>query len=122
VTISVLHAIAVAAGGIVGANARFFLTRWIANRFQNDFPYGTLCVNLVGSFALGWIIGDGWSESMRLLFGTGFLGAFTTFSTLKTDCLRLYRNRKFAVLTLYLLLTYGLGLGLAAAAFYINKR
>lgn len=120
-TMPVVHVLIVAAGGFVGANARFLLTRWITNRFQNEFPYGTLSVNLIGSYALGWIIGDGWSESMRLLFGTGFLGAFTTFSTLKTDCLRLFRQRKFALFTLYLLLTYGLGLGLAAAAFYMNK-
>lgn len=115
------HMMAVAAGGFAGANARYFLTRWINNRFQNDFPYGTLVVNLMGSFALGWIVGDGWSESMRLLLGTGFLGAFTTFSSLKVDCLRLLRNRKFALLVIYLLLTYGVGLGFAAAAFYMSN-
>ncbi|MFK7696174.1 fluoride efflux transporter CrcB [Paenibacillus sp. HJGM_3] len=119
-TMTLTHAAAVAAGGFFGANARYFATRWFHNRFQNDFPYGTLSINLIGSFALGWIVGHGWNESLRLLFGTGFLGAFTTFSTLKADCLRLYRSRKLGRLALYLVLTYGAGLGLAAAAYYMH--
>ncbi|WP_127587600.1 fluoride efflux transporter FluC [Paenibacillus koleovorans] len=116
----VINVTAIASGGFVGAIARFFIFRWFQHRFQNGFPYGTLTVNLLGSAALGAMVGAGWTDWPRLLLGTGFLGAFTTFSTLKADCLRLYRTRQFKALTAYLLLTYGLGIGLAAVFFWLG--
>lgn len=68
----------VAIGGFFGAIARF----WISNGLNKiSFPFGTLLVNVLGAFLLGLLIGSGADENSRLLFGTGFLGAFTTFST-----------------------------------------
>lgn len=68
----------VAIGGFFGAIARF----WVSNQLnKKPFPFGTLLVNVLGAFLLGLLIGSGAGENSRLLFGTGFLGAFTTFST-----------------------------------------
>ncbi|OES46265.1 fluoride efflux transporter CrcB [Domibacillus iocasae] len=70
----------VAIGGFFGAIARF----WVSNQLNKKtfpFPFGTLLVNVLGAFLLGLLIGSGAGEDSRLLFGTGFLGAFTTFST-----------------------------------------
>jgi CrcB protein len=68
----------VAVGGFFGAIARF----WIGVLFNKvSFPFGTLFVNAVGAFLLGLLIGHGIEGKWLLLCGTGFLGAFTTFST-----------------------------------------
>jgi CrcB protein len=70
--------ILVAVGGFFGAIARF----WIGAHFNKvSFPFGTLFVNVVGAFLLGLLIGNGIEGKWLLLCGTGFLGAFTTFST-----------------------------------------
>ncbi|WP_046175847.1 fluoride efflux transporter FluC [Domibacillus indicus] len=67
-----------AIGGFFGAITRF----WISGLFNKAaFPFGTLFVNLAGAFLLGLLIERGIRESSLLLWGTGFLGAFTTFST-----------------------------------------
>lgn len=73
-------------GAILGANARYWLAGWAAEKFGTAFPYGTLLVNLTGSFILGFFItlvtnrfllNPNW----RLLVTIGFLGSYTTFSS-----------------------------------------
>ncbi len=54
----------------------------------NEFGHGwrgTLCINVVGSFALGWILASGTSPEAVTVFGTGMCGAFTTFSTFSLE-------------------------------------
>ena len=73
-------------GGFLGANARFFLGGWVAERWGTDFPYATLLINITGSFILGFFLGfieeRPWVHpNSRLLFSIGFVGAYTTFST-----------------------------------------
>ncbi len=94
-----LQVIAVAVGGAAGAVLRYWLsswvTRWSAPLF---FPFGTLLVNVIGSFALGLLAGylagerPGVSVELRLLLATGFLGAFTTFSTFSVETLAAFRQ------------------------------
>ena len=76
----------IALGAALGANLRYALSIWAAQRWGTAFPYGTLLINVLGSFAIGVAmvllttrvaLGDAW----RLLIVTGFLGGFTTFST-----------------------------------------
>ncbi|MDP7313096.1 MAG: CrcB family protein, partial [Candidatus Thalassarchaeaceae archaeon] len=69
----------VAVGGACGAVARYAITEWI----PSDFPWGTLVVNVLGSFLLGVLIAVGITNEqvtpeILLLVGTGALGAFTT--------------------------------------------
>lgn len=76
----------ISAGAILGANARYWLGDWAAQKWGANFPYGTLLINVTGSLLLGifltlaterFLIDPRW----RLLFAVGFLGAYTTFST-----------------------------------------
>lgn len=84
----------VAAGGALGACSRYWLSAWIYQRTQSDFPWGTLIVNVAGSFLFGILFVVIFSlstlkEPMRLLVLVGFLGAFTTFSTFSFETVRL---------------------------------
>ena len=87
------HAIlAVAAGGALGAVARFLVSSGTGYLFGYGFPFGTLIVNVLGSFALGVLIqvtAFAWSPSaeVRAFVVVGVLGAFTTFSTFSLDVL-----------------------------------
>jgi len=73
-------------GAILGANARFVLSRWAARMLSSSFPYGTLIINVTGSFLLGlflvWtserVLAD---PKWRLLVAIGFCGSYTTFSS-----------------------------------------
>ena len=73
-------------GAVLGANARYWLSGWAAEKFGATFPYGTLIINLMGSFILGlfitlvtnrFLVDPKW----RLLVVIGFFGSFTTFSS-----------------------------------------
>ncbi|WP_341416981.1 CrcB family protein [Paenibacillus filicis] len=108
----------VAAGGFPGAIARYVVGRAISSRVPSDgIPYGTLTINVLGSFLIGLLWGHGPSQGEALLFGTGFLGAFTTFSTLKLESDALFRAGKARSAWLYLGLSYTAGLLLAAAGY-----
>lgn len=82
----------VAVGGALGAAVRYLLDRAIAARQTGPFPLGTLVINLTGSVALGGLVG--WAgrhqlpSSMLAWAGTGFLGAYTTFSTFTFETVR----------------------------------
>ena len=86
--------IAVGVGGFLGAVSRFVLVRWIQSVLDHSlFPYGTLAVNVVGSFIMGALIAAmaaGWntSQEMRVFLATGILGGFTTFSTFGVETVR----------------------------------
>jgi len=84
--------LAIAIGGATGACLRYALTEWIANLFGKAFPFGTLLVNILGSFTLGLIYillssGVLATAPWRLLIVVGLLGGFTTFSTFSLDTL-----------------------------------
>jgi CrcB protein len=80
-------------GGLVGANARYLLGSWVAQRWGTGFPFGTLVVNLTGCFALGLFATLArqlaWDDRWRLLIAIGFIGGYTTFSTFEYDTLKL---------------------------------
>jgi fluoride exporter len=78
-------------GGFLGANVRFILARAVGAAVATRFPLGTFIINIVGSFLLGMLGSvvaqrvSPESEALRLALGVGFLGAFTTFSTLEFE-------------------------------------
>lgn len=79
------HLTAVALGGAMGAAARYLASGWIHRLFGERLPWGTLVVNVVGCFLLGYLVVR-WERATapaayRLLWGVGFLGSFTTYST-----------------------------------------
>jgi len=83
----------VGCGGILGALARFILSRWVAGKWGGRFPLGTFVINVSGCFLLGFLItGITVSHpSWQLALGTGFLGAYTTFSTFSFETVSLWR-------------------------------
>lgn len=83
----------VAAAGSVGAPARYMLDTVVSERVEAMFPYGTMVVNVTGSFLLGVLTGlaldHGLGATAQLVLGTGLLGAYTTFSTFTLETLSL---------------------------------
>lgn len=84
-------------GAILGANARFLLANWAAERWGTAFPFGTLIINLSGSLVLGFFLTYTLNHSLtdpryRQLVAVGFLGAYTTFSTYTYDSVSLLLN------------------------------
>lgn len=84
----------VALFGAAGAVSRYALDGWVSDATRGQFPWGTLVVNLAGTFALGivvaitterLVVGANW----RIALGIGFLGSFTTFSTYAYETVRL---------------------------------
>jgi CrcB protein len=105
-------------GGFVGAPLRFGFGRWVAKRWRGSFPLGTFLINVIGSLCLGLLYGAQTSQTAWLLFGTGVLGAFTTFSTFGVETVALFENKRTALALLYVLASalagiLGAALGLA---------
>jgi CrcB protein len=116
-------ALAIAGAGAMGALARWGLGSWFGQRFPT-FPWGTLVINVTGSFFLGVLFallvehGVG-SSTVRLSLMTGLLGAYTTFSTFSLETFRLFEigATRQAVANAALSVVLGLaavGLGLAS--------
>jgi len=81
-------------GGGLGAVARFVLSTTVNEKLSTNFPYGTLTVNVLGSFVMGFLAvflveKMGLDPLLRLGIFVGFLGAFTTFSTFSMETLNL---------------------------------
>ena len=79
--------------GAVGAPARYLVDSWVARRVSGPFPWGTFAINVTGSFVLGVVTGltlyHGLSAFPKAVVGTGFCGAYTTFSTFSYETVRL---------------------------------
>jgi CrcB protein len=113
-------------GGVLGANARYLISIWAAGRFGTAFPYGTFIVNVSGSLLIGIALGllvdhDATASSARLLLVTGFLGAYTTFSTFTFETLALVRQGAIRAALSNALGSTVLGVGGAAAGFFLTR-
>lgn len=108
----------------MGSGARYLVGIWAARTFGAGLPFGTALVNLVGSFALVFLIqaseGSGWRPEIRLALGTGAMGGFTTYSTFNLELVRMIERGSwltaaaYATATVAGCLLFG-GLGLVAA-------
>ena len=107
-------------GGFLGAIARYKVGLYFSS--YNLFPIGTFFVNLTGSFFMGILFGSNEiSDSLRVLIGSGFLGAYTTFSTFNYELLMLKRGQRVFQFYLYLFLSYLLGIIFAFIGFSISN-
>ena len=88
--------LAVLAGGMIGAPARYLADRMLQARHDSVFPWGTFAVNMAGSALLGFLVGAqrhlGLPPAALALLGTGFCGGLTTFSTFSYETLRLLED------------------------------
>jgi fluoride exporter len=119
--VSALTWAGVAVFGALGALARFRLDAAVSARFPSDFPNGTLAVNLTGAFVLGALVGGGISHRALFVFGTGFLGGYTTFSTWMVESERLGELGEVALLFANLVVSMFLGLGLAVLGWLAGR-
>ena len=93
-----LMLLAVGAGGFLGAISRFFLSTGVQRFTGVAFPYGTLAVNVVGSFLIGFLFlyfEHTISPNQKALLITGFLGALTTFSTFSLETVLMLQNQLY---------------------------
>lgn len=92
--------IALAAAGGLGASSRMLIDGLIKSRMSTALPWGTIIINVSGSLVLGLLTGLAGAnllpEAWHLVFGTGFLGGYTTFSTASFETVRLLQERRWA--------------------------
>jgi CrcB protein len=105
-------------GGFLGAIARYALGGWAAEKWGGGFPYGTLLINVSGSFVLGLFLAVTASRlpldpRWRLLFAVGFLGAYTTFSTFTYETVQLLLANDWRPALAYVGISNVLGVGAA---------
>ena len=105
--------------GAVGAPARYLLDDAISSRTQGVFPWGTLVINVSGSFLVGLLAGLALFHALpatpRVILGTGFCGAYTTFSTFTYETVRLVEEGAVNEAVRNALASLVLGAGAAAA-------
>lgn len=103
--------------GALGSGARYLVGLWAFERLGAGFPYGTLIVNLIGSFALGFVANyaaaSAWSPELRGAVVVGLLGGFTTYSSFNQETLAMltHGSAGAAVLNIAIMLAACLAAG-----------
>lgn len=116
-------------GGLIGASSRYLISLHAARVFGTEFPYGTLIVNILGGFLIGFIMElslgtDLISPNFRLFLTTGLMGGLTTFSTFGYETITFFSEGNYllgalnASLNLFLCLAFVV-LGKYAATYLI---
>lgn len=113
----------IAVGAIVGASARYFVSGFVARNLSATFPYGTLLINLTGSFVLGFFLIYSTERVLldprwRLLVAVGFCGSYTTFSSYAFESFALMEQGQWLLMGMNILFSNALCLAavLAGAA------
>jgi CrcB protein len=85
--------VAFVGAGAVGAPVRYLVDGFVSDRVEGAFPWGTFVINVTGSLLLGLVTGlslyHAFPKTPRVVVGTGFCGAYTTFSTFSFETIRL---------------------------------
>jgi fluoride exporter len=105
----------IALGAAAGANLRYAISVWAARQWGTAFPYGTLLINVSGSFLIGIVmvlltVRFPNSDTWRLLLVTGLLGGFTTFSSFSYESYVLLINGSWLAAGLNICASVGMGL------------
>ncbi len=114
-------------GGGLGAALRHGVNRAALGLFGPAVPAGTIIVNVVGSLAMGLLIGilaavpGGTSQNLRLFVATGVLGGFTTFSAFSLDALTLWERGQSGAAIAYVVGSVALSLAAIAAGFLLSR-
>ncbi len=107
--------LSVALGGALGATIRLITVVWMTSLLGPTFPWGTLAVNVVGSFLMGvavksFLIWDISSTDLRLFLTTGILGGFTTFSAFSLDVVQLVQRSAYGSASAYIIASVGVSI------------
>ena len=116
----------VAAGGAFGAVARYLTMIQVGHLFGTGFPYGTIAVNVIGSFIMGTLVEAlalyiEMSQEMRAMLVVGVLGSFTTFSTFSLDTVLLVERGAWAGAAFYIAVSVALSIGAFVAGLYVLR-
>lgn len=103
-----LDFLAISLGAVVGANLRYFMSRLAARILGPVFPYGTLTINVLGSFVLGFFLAWTTERAMvdprwRLLIAVGFCGGYTTFSSYAYETAAYFQQGQWPLLAVNVL-------------------
>lgn len=114
-------------GGGIGSVTRFSLGKWVSSFHTQNFPYGTLVVNIIACFILGLLIGVAdhkqiLSPSSRLFWTVGFCGGFSTFSTFSTETVTLIQTGFHLSGILYILTSLIVCLAVTFAGLYLGEK
>ncbi|MET9626086.1 fluoride efflux transporter CrcB [Lentzea sp. NPDC006480] len=112
-----MTALVVFLGAALGAPCRYLLDRFVQSKHESDFPWGTLTVNVVGCFLIGFFVGTDWMP----LLGTGFCGGLTTYSTFSYETVKLLEAGKYRLALLNVLVSLALGLPAAALGVLLSR-
>jgi CrcB protein len=112
--------VALALGAGCGAVMRFLLDGAVTRATSRSLPVGTMAVNLTGALALGVIDGAALPRDVAFIFGTGLVGAYTTFSTWMFETQRLAEERQVSRAAQNLYLSLVLGVAIGAAGLWIG--
>ncbi len=107
--------LAVAAGGAIGSLCRYGVGNLVS------FPFGTISVNIVGSFLIGVLFTTVQDNQTRLLLITGVLGGFTTFSTFSLEALILWQQGQTLYAVLYVLASVCVSIAAVFSGYYLGK-
>ncbi|BBB92114.1 MAG TPA: fluoride efflux transporter CrcB [Methylomusa anaerophila] len=119
--------LAVATGGCLGALSRYGMGQWFAPFVRDTgFPWGTLVINLLGCFVLALFLTVTVellvvNPYLRLGFSTGFLGAFTTFSTFTMESILLWQNGHIWYTAMYIFASVFLGIAMSSLGFIVTR-
>ncbi|HEX7302682.1 fluoride efflux transporter CrcB [Lentzea sp.] len=112
-----MTALVVFLGAALGAPCRYLLDRFVSARVSSDFPFGTLAVNVLGCFLIGFIVGTSWMP----LLGIGFCGGLTTYSTFSYQTVELLEGEKYRSALLNVVVSVALGVGAAAVGLLLAR-
>jgi len=115
----------VGAGGFLGAISRFLIAGYVQKSFSTFFPVGTLSVNVLGSFIIGFMamyFEQTVAPEYKALVITGFLGALTTFSTFSLENINLLQDGNYTSVALNIFLNVTLTLTATFSAIMLFKR
>lgn len=124
---NMLNLMYVAFGGAAGSIMRYVMTSLISSYNSSGFPYGTLSVNIVGSFLLGILIAmialfiPAKGKDLHMLLAVGFLGGFTTFSAFSMDAFMLIERGLIVHAVLYVLASVVLSVVALGGAMWLVK-
>ncbi len=117
--------LAIAGGGMVGALLRYWVSLGMHGLLGRDFPWGTMTVNVLGSFLMGWLsfllLAREAAPEWRGLLLIGGLGAFTTFSTYSLESLHLLEQGHIGKASLYILSSVALCLVAVWAGLWLGR-
>ena len=118
--------LSVGIGGFIGAILRFSISTWVGKATTTAFPWGTLSVNVLGSFFIGFLFlyfqQSNFSPTQKAFFITGLLGALTTFSTFSLDTVLLMEKELYVRAFTNVLLNVVLSIAATLLGMLVFKR